>query len=216
MHAATLTGLLAFLPAWFFAFGAREDTVFFSSQQLGLKELDDIELMARIREGNHPAFAELFERWKRPLISFFYRGLSDYHTAEDLTLTVARKVFQASDRYRPTAKFSTWLFQIAHNCLRDEYRRQRSNPRGSELLPDWDYPQDGGDGSGERMREWEDWLEFSLQKLPPKEREILLLTAQQGFSPAEAAVVLKMTDNHARVLLHKARKRLEEIWKSSL
>jgi RNA polymerase sigma factor (sigma-70 family) len=106
-------------------------------------EADDHELMARLKAGDGKAFEQLFDKWKRPLISFFYRSTGDYHQAEDLTLEVAMKVYRARDRYQPRARFSTWLFQIAHNRLRDQWRLKRPvfHHAADGELPQWDYPE---------------------------------------------------------------------------
>lgn len=168
--------------------------------------------MRWIAKESEGAFGELFERWKRPLISYFYRSLNDYGLAEDLTLEVARKVYAARDRYRPTAKFSTWIFQIAHNRLRDEFRRSRRRPRLVQQPEEWHYPGDA-EPDPRKRRDHEEWLSGAIETLSESERAVLLLNLQQGFEPSEIADILKITPNYARVLLHKARQGLRTKWK---
>jgi DNA-directed RNA polymerase specialized sigma24 family protein len=63
---------------------------------------------------------------------------------------------------------------------------------------------------------WEDWLAYALKGVPESERTALLLVAQQGMAPAEAAEIMNITPNHLRVLLHKARNRLRELREETL
>lgn len=196
--------LLAATLGWdvCFAFGSLD----------AFRDMEDEVLMRWIAKESEEAFGELFERWKRPLISYFYRSLNDYGLAEDLTLDVARKVFAARDRYRPTAKFSTWIFQIAHNRLRDEFRRSSRRPRLVQQPEEWHYPADV-EPDPRKRRDQEEWLGGAIGTLSESARAVLLLNLQQGFEPSEIADILKITPNHARVLLHKARHDLRTKWK---
>ncbi len=175
-------------------------------------EADQV-LMLRLRNGDRDAFTVLFEKWKRPLISYFYRSVGDYHLAEDLALETAAKVYRARERYQPRARFSTWLFQIAGNHLRDSWRRKRNAVKiadGTGNLPEWEYPGHPNPLDRQAARIWEEWLLDALEKIPLPEKTALLLVAQQGMTPSEAADVMKLTPNHVRVLLNKARNRLKE------
>jgi RNA polymerase sigma-70 factor (ECF subfamily) len=179
---------------------------------------EDHFLMARIREGDAAAFEQLFEKWKRPLISFFYRSLGDYHLSEDMALEVAFKVYRSRDRYVPKARFSTWLFQIARNCLIDRSRRKQQQFHQGDAVegPEWVYPEDSDPIDERQSRIWEDWLAHALEQIPESEKTALLLVSQQGLAPGEAAEIMNITPNHVRVLLHKARNRLRELREETL
>jgi len=182
-------------------------------EDLQLQLEADQALMLRLRNGDRDAFTELFKKWKRPLISYFYRAVGDYHLAEDLALETAAKVYRARDRYRPEARFSTWLFQVAGNHLRDSWRRKRNAMKIADATadhPEWDYPGNPNPLDNQAARIWEEWLQDALEKIPLPEKSALLLVAQQGMTPTEAADVMKLTPNHVRVLLNKARNRLKE------
>jgi RNA polymerase sigma-70 factor (ECF subfamily) len=174
----------------------------------------DEELMLSLANGNDQAFHLLFERWKRPLISYFYRSLNDYHRAEDLTLMVASKVYAARGKYRILSRFSTWMFQIAQNLLRDEFRKMQSR-KAQMFVPDFDYDEEAIDEDNQSVAEMEEWLMHAISYLKEQERSLILLIYQQGFTPAEAAEVLGITPNHTRVLLHKVRSYLSDQFKNS-
>ena len=174
---------------------------------------EDHALMEAIASGDAKAFEELFDKWKRPLISFFFRSLGDYHWSEDLTLEVALKVYRASKAYQPKAKFSTWLFQIAYNCLRDALRKKRpAFLEGTVNDPaQWVYPELADATQDAQIEAWEEWLMRALDSVPESEKTALLLITQQGMTPSEAADVMQISPNHVRVLLNKVRNRLREI-----
>ena len=164
--------------------------------------------MLALAEGDEQAFHRLFERWKSPLISYFYRSLNDYHRSEDLTLMVASRVYAARTSYKVVSKFSTWLFRIAQNLVRDEYRKT-SKRQEETFHPEMQYDQHV-DTHNHTLADMEEWLAHAIEGLKPQERSLVLLVYQQDFTPSEAAEVLNITPNHARVLLHKARAYLSE------
>src|SRR5262245_58689228 len=88
---------------------------------------EDADRMSRWQAGDADAFAELVARWQRPVARFLAR-LVDAGRVPDLTQDVFVRVLRAAPRYRPTAKFSTWLFTIALNVARDAGRRKRFEP----------------------------------------------------------------------------------------
>src|SRR5437016_6826763 len=84
----------------------------------------DVDLMLRVRAGDHEAFRELIERHQRAVINMIHRAIGDAWEAEDLAQRVFVQVFRSASRYQPTAKFTTWLYTITHNTIRNEYRRR--------------------------------------------------------------------------------------------
>ena len=83
----------------------------------------DVVLMLRVKDGDHEAFRELIERHQRAVINVIHRAIGDAWEAEDLAQRVFIQVFRSARRYQPTAKFTTWLYTITHNAIRNEYRR---------------------------------------------------------------------------------------------
>jgi len=175
-------------------------------------EVTDEALMLALANGDEQAFPQLFDRWKSPLISYFYRSLNDYHRSEDLALMVASRVYAARNSYQVVSKFSTWLFRIAQNLLRDEYRKS-SRKKEETFHPEMQYDQPVNTDN-HSLSDMEEWLGHAIAGLKPQERSLVLLVYQQDFTPSEAAEVLSITPNHARVLLHKARSYLAEKFKN--
>ena len=161
--------------------------------------------LARVANGDESGLQHLFDKWKLPLLSFFYRELGSHADAEDLTLEVFIRLHRAAAGYRPTAKFSTYLFHIARNLVRNEYRRRHRKPAQTvppELFETMDGPTEE---SAQRVRELEEVLQRALTRLPEKQRTALLLVHQQQMDYPAAAATLHLTENAFRVLVHRAR-----------
>jgi RNA polymerase sigma-70 factor (ECF subfamily) len=92
------------------------------------------DLMLRVRDGDAAAFAELVELWQGRLVTLFLHHTGDHATAEDLAQETFLRVYRARDRYRPSAKFTTWIHTIANNVASD--LRQRAYRRR-----EWGVPQ---------------------------------------------------------------------------
>ena len=75
----------------------------------------DKDLMLRVRGGDIAAFEALYARYSRPLINFFFRLTWDRVFSEDLMQETFLRLWRARERYAPTGKFTTYLFQIGKN-----------------------------------------------------------------------------------------------------
>lgn len=172
---------------------------------------DDAVAFGRAAKGDEQAWQQLFDRWKKPLLAFFYRSLGSMAEAEDLTLEVFVRLHRAADRYEPRAAFSTYLFHIAHNLLLNELRRRRRKPARPMPPEAFDYLEETAAGNPRRLAEWEEEFQRALAELPEAQRTLLLLVQQQGLEQAEAAAVLGITENALRVQLHRARQNLKQL-----
>ena len=91
-----------------------------------LRDLTDEELILEFQKNdNEQAFEILVQRYKNPLTNFVFRFLGDYELCADVVQETMIKVFRYKDTYSSVAKFSTWIYTIAGNLARTEYRRQR-------------------------------------------------------------------------------------------
>src|SRR5215469_15703127 len=95
----------------------------------------DAALMLRVKQGDTAAFTELVEKYKQPVLNLAYRTLHDATEAEDLAQNVFVQVYKSAERYKSTAKFSTWLFTIARNLCLNEIRRRSRHPAESLDTP---------------------------------------------------------------------------------
>ncbi len=141
-------------------------------------ETPDNELLRGCRNGDEAAFAELYSRYRRQLFTFLNRMVPGRpEVADDLFQQTWIKVLDGLDAYREQQKFISWLFRIAHNLAIDHFRQNR---RFTELAEDFD-PADDSAAPGETIdREiLLAGLETAVAKLPPEQREVVLLRQQQ-------------------------------------
>lgn len=170
---------------------------------------DDSTWLDLAGRGDESGMQRLFDKWKLPLLGFFYRSLGSRTDAEDLTLEVFVRLHRSARRYRPSARFSTFLFHIARNLLLNELRRRKRKPTQPLPADSFDYLASDAAGGDRRAAELEEVFQHALARLPEKYRTPLLLLTQQHLDYSEAAAVLKVTENALRVLVHRGRRMLK-------
>lgn len=94
-----------------------------------LKALSDEELILRVQEGDNVCFDILVDRYKVRLFNYLFRLLRDKDEAEDVAQETFVKAFIHADKYKTIAKFSTWLYTIATNLVRNRLRAKKRAPR---------------------------------------------------------------------------------------
>src|SRR5262245_48618768 len=82
----------------------------------------DVALMLRVQRDEPGTFAQLVDRYWGQIFGRLRRQVGDRHEAEDLAQDVFLRVYRARKRYRPRAKFVTWLFHISQNVARNAVR----------------------------------------------------------------------------------------------
>ena len=88
--------------------------------------ISDGDLMLTVRSGNLEAFDEIILRHSKPLINYFYKLVWSRETAEDLAQEVFCQIFRYVNKYEKSAKFTTFLYRIAHNQYVDYLRKTNS------------------------------------------------------------------------------------------
>lgn len=84
----------------------------------------DEELMAYVVKGRHPAFEQLYSRYSKPLLRFFYRQLNqDEDKAQDFLQDLFLRVIEKAHLYHSDKKFKVWIYAIANNMCKNEYRK---------------------------------------------------------------------------------------------
>ena len=151
-------------------------------------------LMERFRDGDAAAFDELYKRHRPGLYRYFLRQTGSAPVAEELYQDVWMKLIRAKDRYEVRAKFTTYLYHMAHNRLIDYYRRKRPELANSftdeegealwEQLPE-DASQEPDQVAERRLKM--DELKQAIEALPETQKEALLLREEAGMSLDEIA-----------------------------
>lgn len=172
---------------------------------------DDKALMVQYRDGDIGAFEQLYSRHKGPLYRYLLRQCRNPDIAAELFQEVWANVIRARRKYRPTAKFATYMYQIAHNCFVDYLRRQARQPRVTDATV--------ADQAGAvhcepdaRAAEIETAarLEQALLALPREQREAFLLREEAGLSVEQIGIATGVGRETAKSRLRYAATRLRE------
>lgn len=156
-------------------------------------------LMLRYKDGDLGAFEILFEKYQQPLFSFVYRFCSDYTQTQDLVQEVFLRLIRGAHKYEPRAKFTTFLFAVAHNVCIDHLRRKKrrkhvslSTPLNENGVTMEDTMKDESSNPQKEVEQknFEKALHQAVSELPEEQREVFLLREQQNLPFDEIARVL--------------------------
>ena len=174
----------------------------------------DVALMLRVQAGDHGAYQELFAKFAPRVLQYARRLLGSDARAEEVTQDVFVQVFRFRLRYRPDARFATWLYTIATNlCLNelrrperqlrvDLWERREDEPdREGPPLPD---PDAVNPESGAASRELARALEQAIAELPPKQRAALLLSRLDGLAYRDVGEAMGCSEGAVKALLFRA------------
>lgn len=170
----------------------------------------DEALMTAYRHGDANAFETLYRRHKGPVYRYLLRQCKIAATAEELFQDVWVGLIRAKERYEPVAKFTTYLYHLAHNRLIDYYRRQAAGiPLSYDDDPDpvmerqADVPEHEPDNELDRQRMAKKLLGL-IGDLPDAQREAFLLREEAGMSIEEIAAATGVNAETAKSRLRYA------------
>jgi len=185
-----------------------------------MTERSDVELMLAFQAGDEAAFSVLVERHRDHVVNLTQRYLGNLADAEDLAQEVFLRVYRARNRYRPEARFTTWLYRVAVNAALNEVRGRKSRPtHGAVALPaserDGAGPQLAASGvaapdDAAETTELHERVREAVEALPDRQRLALLLNKFHGLSYEELAQSMEMTIPAVKSLLVRARENVRK------
>jgi RNA polymerase sigma-70 factor (ECF subfamily) len=195
-----------------------------TSGQLALRD-PDIRLMLRVRDDDPVAFGELVELYQHRLVTVMHHLVGSKEEAEDLAQEVFLRVYRVRKKYRPRAKFSTWLFTIANNLALNALRSRQRKPvvpldvRDSGPLgprPAEQLARDRACPPGERLQQQElaAVVRTALEGLNERQRVAVVLNKFEDMNYAEIAEVMGLTTKAVKSLLSRARENLRQALKA--
>lgn len=181
----------------------------------------DSALMLQVSRGDREAFARLIDRYKQPVMNVIFRTVNDATEAEDLAQNVFIQVWKARERYRPTAKFTTWLFTIARNLCLNEIRRRSRHPADSldqatSASEDDRSPKQFEDTGVFKpteeslLHELEAKIRAAVADLPETQRTAILLCREGDLSYEDIAEVLGLSLSATKSVIFRARETLKQ------
>ncbi len=184
----------------------------------------DREDMARLTAGHDAALTSIMDRHGERLFRYLVRQLNNETDAADLAQETFVRVYHNCARFRPAQRFSTWLYAIATNLLRDRFRWQKRHPQVSleaenetgvaieDALPD---PVASPSEQVEKSERAEA-VRRAVQTLPEELRTPLILFEYEGLAHAEIGAVLNCSAKAVESKLYRARGQLRKLLQRTL
>lgn len=192
-----------------------------ASESRDFETLDpDVRLMLDVQADDASAFQELVLRYQNRLIAVLGNVVHDRDLAEELAQEVFLRVYRARKSYLPDARFSTWIFTIAHNVAANALR-SRARRREVRLLRD--NPNDSSPFTLEQLatarsgqmptrrldkQEITDVVQQAIESLGDQQRMALLLSKYEEMSYADIAKTMELSVSSVKSLLWRARENL--------
>ena len=158
----------------------------------------DEQLMLAYQAGNISAFEQLYKKHKGPLYRYFVRQLRDNTLAEDLYQEVWGKVIKAVESYQVSAKFTTWLYKIAHNLIIDHIRAVKPLDDTQALGEDQTMDSFNAVSDVEPEQQLQQLqqaklLQGCIDLLPAVQKEAFLLNVELGLTASAISDIAKVT-----------------------
>ena len=186
------------------------------------KDLTDEELMLRVQGGETDCYDLLVERYKTRLFNYLLRLTGNRDEAEEFAQEALVKAYIHAEKYKTIAKFSTWLYTIATNLVRN---RVRSRSRAPQIVSLWSRV--FGDSDEERVidipdtqrnpeetindNELNEVISAAIQQIPEKYRTSFVLREINELSYEEIAAVTGLKLGTVRSRINRARNHFRQL-----
>jgi RNA polymerase sigma-70 factor (ECF subfamily) len=161
-------------------------------------------LVSRAQNGEKDAFTLLYQEYVTPIYRYIYFRVGQADQTEDLTQEVFLRVLKKIGSYRYKGKsFKGWLFRIAHNVVIDHYRQTKKN----RIIPLTESitvltNEDPAAMTEQRMEMLD--VKQAIEKLPPRQKEVISLRFGSDLSIAETARAIGKTEGNVKKLQFEA------------
>lgn len=195
-------------------------------------------LVQALRERDEAAFERVLDRWYPAMLRTATIYVGSRARAEEVVQETWLAVLGAIHRFDGRSSLKTWIFRILINRAKTSAIREARVVPLSSLGPGAEDADGGGTpypadplegcppdaeplfcGSASMARNPEDWIlseelrehiEAAMEKLPPKQREVIVLRDVEGWTPGEVCNLLGISESNQRVLLHRARVKVRD------
>lgn len=189
-------------------------------------QINDTEIIAKIKNGDNSEFEKLITRYTRMVFSLSYRLLRNAEEANDLTQEVFFRAYRFIDKYNPEFKFSTWLVRITYNLFKDRFKARQVPIAQLARVDEDERPEeqiaDKSAGPDERVENRLKSKEIIsiINRLPLNYKSVIVLYFWGDYSYEEIAEILEIPVGTVKSRLKRAKEfllekyvRLLEKWK---
>ena len=164
-------------------------------------------------------FSRLIDNYKNMVYNLAYRMSNNSQEAEDISQEAFLRAYQSLAHFNPSYKFSTWLYQITLNIIRDRAKKRKLNyvsldsPIEKDDSEFFHQPADLTNNPEQIVAQQEDAraVQQAVNSLPLKYREVLVLRHLQDLSYIEISNILKLPQGTVKIRLYRAREQLRKI-----
>ncbi len=174
-------------------------------------KLSDERLMELVVRGDEKAFAALYDRYHRRLLSYFHRMLwSDKEKAQDFLQDLFTKLATRPQSYDPSRPFQTWLFSVANNMCKNAYRHEAVVKEAALHLRNGVDRVEATDGVGVDHERFRDRLDEELDKLDPDHKATFVMRFHEDMAIKEIAAAFACSEGTVKSRLFYTLKKLAE------
>jgi RNA polymerase sigma-70 factor (ECF subfamily) len=193
-----------------------------SETQTPLIEREDEELVALVARGDEWAFEVLLNRYQKGLLTFCYGFMRDRQRAEDMAQETFLRMFRNAYRYKPVARFSTWIYRIAANLCINELKKLKlrqaisidqplsMDPESTKVVEKMAADARQPLTEAEEM-ELQGLLEEAIKHLPEDQRSTLIMVEFHHMPYREIARILGITVSAVKMRIKRARENLRHM-----
>jgi len=186
--------------------------------------MDDLKIIESCLLGNTQVFSRLIDNYKNMIYNLAYRMSNNPQEAEDISQETFLRAYQSLARFNPSYKFSTWLYQITLNIIRDRFKKKELNyvslDTPIETGDSEFYPQPGDSTNNPEQiiaqKENIQVIQQAIYSLPLKYREVIVLRHLQDLSYIEISNILKLPSGTVKIRLYRAREQLKKILENNI
>jgi len=151
----------------------------------------DEELLPLLKNGGHAAFDELYKRYGQKMFSYFFRMLwKNKELAEDFTQDLFLKIINNADAYMEGRNFSTWLYSIANNMCKNEYRKQEVRATHSKQP----VKETSAEAVNPDMRRFKEAVHNCTNQLPEEKKTLYILRFQENLSVPDISKIMNIPE----------------------
>ncbi|MCB9195319.1 MAG: RNA polymerase sigma factor [Flavobacteriales bacterium] len=177
------------------------------------KEYSDEELMAEVIKGNDRAFSEIYDRYSKAMLNYFYKMLwQDRELAEDFMQELFTKIIHKPNLFNVDRSFKTWIYSIANNMCKNEYRKQEVRKGTSNNLNENISVANNEDSPDKKHDQgiFNDRLKEELDNLSDNHKNTFILRFKHDLSIKEIADIMETSEGTVKSRIFYTLKKLSE------
>lgn len=180
--------------------------------------MSDEELVKKVKDGDIDAFEDIIKKYEKKIFSLIYNMLRNENEIEDIAQEVFIKVYKNLDKFHGDSSLYTWIYKIATNLCLDQIKKRKDIIYMDEKLRVNDDEVEFQIPSDEKtqdelyeQKELKQKLEKCIEKLPEKQRAMIVLRDIKGLAYDEIAEILELKLGTVKSQINRARLKLKEL-----